>query len=438
MDYEAEIHTQDSRVHPIVRFEIRAHAVTALYCPLYSRTRDVVRGLSVYCQNSTTDDDPTREIAKPLRRVAREIILDPSNDASLVLNLGESSSKQVKWSSFPIEVWEPPDESVRIFSGIDEIDDASRQLVLDAINRDAAVRLSTSVIVTRRADIAQTCTYITYIEDDQPYTNTLDQGRKSYVVHVKRHSVVRKFYNENGDKLLKSRCEIGFYLHYQQSDVIPNLVNYREASHITIEYVPGKTISELGFADNGARVDFTRRFARSVGELICRANPVTDELKSKYYDGLGASAILETTTSQLHRLAPNYIGCAPYQELIARVGQVQVSNELLIKLDWNSSNTIVRENGRLVFVDFEQAFIGTPEMLIGMLLHNPDWCACTLMEELQSQLQLSLCDEELSNMVHFAFACVFVDSITRSGAPWSTHRLASAYELHVLDRLAAI
>ena len=385
-----------------------------------------------------TADDPTREIAKPLLRVARNIFLDLSNDISLITDRGEHPSQQVKKSSFPIEVWEHPDEPVRIFSGIDELEDSSRQLVLDAINLDAAARPSTSVIVTQRVDIAQACTCITYIEDDRPYTNTLDQGQKSYVVHVKPHSVVRKFYNENGDKLLKSRREIGFYLHYQQSDVIPSLVNYREASYITIDYVPGKTISDLGFADNEARVDSTRRFARSISDLIGRAKPVTDELKNRYYNGLGASSNLQTTLNQLHRLAPNYIGCAPYQELIARVGQVQVSNEILIKLDWNSSNTIVNENGRLVFVDFEQAFIGTPEMLIGILLHNPDWCASTLLEEMQSQLQLSLDEEELSNMVHFALACVFVDSIARSGSPWSTYRLASAYERHVLDRLAAI
>ena len=276
------------------------------------------------------------------------------------------------------------------------------------------------------------------VRNRSSHVDTLNQGRKSYVVHVKPHSVVRKFYNENGDRQAKSLREIGFYLHYGHSKVIPRLVDYHDSSHITINYRPGQTISEIGFADEDARIDLTRRYARTVSRLFKDANQVTDELKSKYYNGLGATAILQMTISQLRGLAPQYSDCAPFQEMLARLGKIRVYNELLIKLDWNSSNTIVSDDGDFAFVDFEQAFIGTAEMLVGILLHNPDWCARTLVKELRNLSLVSINDEQLSNTVHFAFACVLVDSVARSGSPWSRDRFIQAYERHVSQRLASI
>lgn len=270
------------------------------------------------------------------------------------------------------------------------------------------------------------------------HVDTLSRGRKSDVVHVKPRSVVRKFYNENGDKREKSLREIGFYLQYGHSKVIPRLVDYHEANYVTIDYLPGRTMSDIGIADESSRIDLTRRYADSVSALFGNAPPVTDELKSKYYDGVGATSCRQMTESQLRGLAPHYSNCAPFQELLARFGKIRVCNELLIKLDWNSSNTIVGEDGHFAFVDFEQAFIGTKEMLVGILLHNPNWCARTLVQELRNQMQVSLGVEELSNLVHIGFAMVLVDSIARSGSPWSRNRFMSAYERHVSQRLTAI
>ncbi len=270
------------------------------------------------------------------------------------------------------------------------------------------------------------------------YVDTLSQGRKSYVVHLKPRSVVRKFYNEKGDKREKSLREIGFYLQYAHSKVIPRLVDYHEANYVTIDYLPGRTMSDIGIADDSSRIDFTRRYARTVSRLFQDANPVTDELKNKYYNGMGATAILQMTIGQLRVLSRRYSDCAPFHEMLARLGKIRVYNELLIKLDWNSSNTIVEEDGQFAFVDFEQAFVGTKEMLVGILLHNPDWCARTLAQELRNQMQVSLDFEELSNMVHVGFAMVLVDSIARSGSPWNRDRFMSAYERHVSRRLVAI
>ncbi len=275
-------------------------------------------------------------------------------------------------------------------------------------------------------------------EKGSSHADTLNQGRKSYVIHVNPRSVVRKFYNENGDKREKSLREIGFYLQYGHSNVIPRLVDYHEANYVTIDYLPGRTMSDIGIADESSRIDLTRRFADSVSALFRNAPTVTDGLKSKYYDGIGAFSIVEKTVNQLREIARHYSDCQPFKNLLVRAEKTEPSSELLIKLDWNSSNTIVRENGQFAFVDFEQAFIGTKEMLVGILLHNPDWCARTLAQELRNQMQVSLDVEELSNMVHIGFAMVLTDSIVRSSTPWSRDRFMSAYERHVSQRLASI
>ena len=435
--YVAEIGTFEPSVESKSRFEVRAQASTALFCPLVSRTADIAERLSVSLHVTTRADEPAQTSIEKLQRITGEIYVDESDEGSPVLLLRNDATNRAE-VPLPVDVWVNADSSVRIYDGLDELEDSRRQLVVNALDREFELLRYTNVIVTRRIDIAESCSYITYIEGDRPYTKRLDQGRKSFIVHVKPRSVVRKFYNENGDRRAKSLREIGFYLHYGHAEVLPRLVDHREGSHITIDYLPGQTIREIGVADEQSRIDLTRRFANSVVELFGDATPVTDKLKSKYFGGVGASDNLRATVNQLGGLAPHYSDCDPFKDLLARVEKIRVSNELLIKLDWNSSNTIVSENEEFAFVDFEQAFVGTPEMLIGVLLHNPDWCARTLVKELRNQMQVSIGKEELSNMVHLGFAMVLVDSVTRSGSPWRRDRIESAYERHVLQRLAAI
>ena len=221
---------------------------------------------------------------------------------------------------------------VAMFDRLDELDSVHLQVVLGAIRHEVDGFVPTSVIVTRRMEIAEICEKIIYLEGDQLYTETLKQGRKSFVVHLEPNAVVRKFYNDNGDKRTKSLREIGFYLHYAHSEAIPKLLDYRVADHISLGYLAGQSISEVSFVDEQMKIDLTRRFTHAVTDLIRDSKPVNDELKREYYSGVGARGNFEAVMNGLSALASHYAGCDRFQELVSMAEKTQVTNELLIKL----------------------------------------------------------------------------------------------------------
>lgn len=435
--YVAECTKNHVRTERNLRFEIQAHSSIALFCPFAMITRDVLDNLTISQHVIDTSGECTDAKEDKLHRISRQIYIDRTDEGDYRVLRSRFESKQLA-ALVPVNVWSNGDDVVAIFDRLDDLDSVHLQVLLDAIGQDVDRFLSTIVIVTRRLDIAEICGKIVYIEDDTLYMETLNQGRKSFVVHLEPDAVVRKFYNDNGDKLTKSLREIGFYLHYAHSEAIPKLLDYRVANHISTAYLEGQAVDEINFADEKWKIELTKRYALAVTDLFRDSKPVNDELKREYYSGLGAQGNFEAVMNGLNALAAHFVGCDRLQKLVSTVEKMRVTDELLIKLDWNSSNVIVSKSGQIRFIDFEQAFIGTSEMLVGILLHNPVWCARTLVRELRNQTSVSLDAKALSITVHFAFAAVMIDSISRSGSPWSIDRFDLAFKRHVTERLEVI
>lgn len=419
------------------RFEIQTSTTTALFCPFSTRTSHVLDILTVSQRAMRSDGECSDVKREKVRCVSQEICVEQTAEADYQVLLSKSESKK-PMVLIPVDVWTNGNDGVVIYDRLDELDSIQLQIVLNAIGQGVAGSWSTCVIVTRRLEIAEYCSNVVYVEDDRAYVETPNQGQKSFVVYLERDTAVRKFYNSNGDKVTKSLREIGFYLHYGHSEAIPKLLDYRIASHISIGYLSGQALSELTITDDQSRIELTRRYARAVTELFRDAKPISDEFKNKYYGGAGAKTNFEAVLNDLHALSSVYKTCDRFQELTSTVEKIRLSDELVIKLDWNSANVIVSTNGQFGFIDFEQAFIGSSEMLAGILLHNPVWCARTLIRELRNQSLVCLDDGELSIAVHFAFAYVMTDSISRTGSSWSIDRFEAAFERYVTERLIAI
>ena len=418
-------------------FEIKASTSTALFCPFSTSTSYVLNMLTVSQHAIPTDGERSKVESEKVRRVSQEIRVEQTAEGVYQVFLSNFESNQPT-VLIPVDVWTNGNDGVVIYDRLDELDSIHLQIILNAIDQAVDGSSSTSVVVTRRLEIAEYCRNVVYVEDDRPYFETLNQGRKSFVVHLEPDAVVRKFYNNNGDKVAKSLREIGFYLHYGHSESIPKLLDYRIASHISIGYLSGQSLSKLRIKDDQSRIELTRRYALAVTQLFRDAKPISDVFKNEYYSGVGAKTNFEAVLDGLRALAAIYAGCDRFQELVSKVEKIRISDELVITLDWNSANVIVSANGQFSFIDFEQAFIGSSEMLAGILLHNPVWCARTLVRELRNQSLVCLDDEELSSTVHFAFAYVLIDSISRTGSPWSVDRFEAAFERHVTERLIAI
>ncbi len=159
-------------------------------------------------------------------------------------------------------------------------------------------------------------------------------------------------------------------------------------------------------------------------------------LKARHYLGVGAQDLCTEVLAALDRYpTDSRLSEQILHRLRGAAQEVVISKEMLIKLDWNASNVFINDGAISQFIDFEQSFIGTSEMLAGILLHNPLWHARSVFEVLRQRGFFSQPVASMAPWVHFSFAAVLADSRARNGTAWDTPRLQSAYRRHVLDRL---
>ena len=264
----------------------------------------------------------------------------------------------------------------------------------------------------------------------------LPQGRKSLVEILSDGKTVRKTYNANGDPAAKYRRELGFYLKYASSDLIPKLRDFEQDRHILIERVTGQRLADL-LPLSADRVEaLTEDYVEQLLRLFDHGSPPSDQFKEYYYGGSGAQDNLEALKEGLDRLSRNCPGNPLLADLSSSLERVEISEELLIKLDWNAENLFLSEWRIHKIVDFEQAFIGTKTILVGVLLHNPLWPASRLFSLLKDAGWFQSDVKNLKSYLAYGFAAVLIDSIQRTGKPWSSERLRSAFDRHLVRRLA--
>lgn len=262
----------------------------------------------------------------------------------------------------------------------------------------------------------------------------LPQGRKSHVEVLPDGKSVQKTYNTNGNRDQKYKQEVGFYVQYGHSGLMPSLVDHKADEYIVIDRVAGERLSDVGPIANNALLDLTDDFAEKVATLFEDAPPIA-KVQRLYYDGIGASENVASLLEALYRLQSDYAGCQEIlAEICSSVQRVEVSQDLLIKLDWNPENLFLKDGKVHKFIDFEQAFIGTKEMLVGVLLHNPFWPASRLFRQLKKRGLFGFEGAALCHYMAFSFGSVLVDSIERRGKPWDAERLRTAYQRHVVSR----
>ena len=268
--------------------------------------------------------------------------------------------------------------------------------------------------------------------------STLPQGNKSRVTPTADGAGIRKVYNHNGDPHGKYAREVGFYVHYGASPLIPDLLEcLPDKPAIVITRAPGVPCSTMAPAS-----DLRRRlsvdYADKVADLFCSSADAS-AVKESLFAGRGAAHFRNGVLSVLDGYATD---SRPSERILARLRTaargVTITDELLIKLDWNASNTFVNGGAISQFIDFEQAFIGTREMLAGILLHNPFWCARSVFSVLRRRGLFPHPVAAVAPWVGFAFGAVLADSFERSGRRWSADRLESAYRRHVVDRIAEL
>ena len=263
----------------------------------------------------------------------------------------------------------------------------------------------------------------------------LPQGRKSHVTLCDDGVLIQKTYNHNGDPERKYLREVGFYKHYADSSLIPDMVEARQDERvIVLTRAPGIRCSDL-LPDPNLRLQISTDYAEKVVDLISIGNDV-HSLKQCFYDGFGASAYRDRVVDILDAYPT---GTQQAEQIIRRLRvsatQINITDEILIKLDWNASNVFI-DNGRVTqFIDFEQSFIGTREILTGILLHNPFWSAPSLFTILRRRGIFSRSNEDVIPFVDFALAAVIADAFERNGHSWNEQRLVTAFQQHVLQRI---
>lgn len=263
---------------------------------------------------------------------------------------------------------------------------------------------------------------------------TLPQGRKSRVEILPDGATVRKTYNGNGDPAERFCREVGFYTQYRDSRVVPQLVDYEPGRYITIERVTGQRLVEMAPLPHGVTESLADHYVDTLVELFGNSTGVDTEVKQRYYEGQGANDNIRLLIQDLDSLGRRYHGHEVIDDLRRSVAQVKADAELLIKLDWNAENLFVRDGRVHKLIDFEQAFIGTRNILVGILLHNPFWPAQRLFCGLR-QAGLFLGDVcEFRRYLCFAFAAVLADSVRRRGDIWSVGQLETTFERHVKAR----
>ena len=261
-------------------------------------------------------------------------------------------------------------------------------------------------------------------------------GRKSQIDYLSDGSV-KKTYNQNDDPAGKFRREVGFYRHYGGSRLIPTLLGSSPDASIVIERVTGDLMHDVDLTTGDLNM-LTDSYVDQIAQLFNASAPCSD-FKDHYFAGRGADENLASLHDSLSRLASNGDDCAPlFHELSELVAKVELSDELLIKLDWNSGNLFLRDGVVYKFIDFEQAFIGSKEILVGVLLHNPVWPAFRLFSRLRDSGFFEANFSDLRHYVAFGFSSVVVDSIKRRGKAWGLSRLRTAFERHYSDRIRCL
>lgn len=268
----------------------------------------------------------------------------------------------------------------------------------------------------------------------KPATPALPQGNKSVVTLARRGTAVHKKYNDNGNPHGKYKREVGFYEHYQESPLIPELLEcLPDKPAIVIARASGIPCSTLNATPKQGQhlsVDYAEKVADLVGSRAGMPPPEASQFAT------GAAGFRDRVASALER----YPTTSPQakrvlQQLLDATDAIAVTDELLIKLDWNASNVFAGGGAITQFIDFEQAFVGTAEMLTGILLHNPYWHAASIFHVLRRRGFFPHPIAEAHRFIHFAFAAVLADSHERTHRPWDSSRIELAYRRHVTDRL---
>ena len=264
----------------------------------------------------------------------------------------------------------------------------------------------------------------------------LYHGRKSRIDYLPDVSI-RKTYNQNDDPAGRFRREVEFYRHYGGSRLIPALLDSSPDEYIVIERVAGDLMRDVDLKTVDLDL-LTDRYVDAIAHLFNVPAPCTD-LKDWYFRGRGADENLDSLHDRLSRLASNGDDCAPiFKVLGENVAKVELSDEVLIKLDWNPGNLFLRDGVVHKFIDFEQAFLGSREILVGVLLHNPAWPAHRLFSRLRGAGFFEADVSDLRHYMAFGFGSVVVDSMKRRGKPWGFSRLRTAFERHYCARIRSI
>ena len=266
----------------------------------------------------------------------------------------------------------------------------------------------------------------------------LPQGRKSRVEILPDGSKIKKTYNENGAPAEKYRREVGFYIHYGESDLIPRLIRSEMDRNITIERITGQRLADQLPLPREEMKALADDYIQKLVELFTVSTGIDSKTKEAYYGGLGVEDNVALVLAGLDRLGDQYDGNPIIADLRSSVAQIELDEELLIKLDWNPGNVIFRHGRIHKFIDFEQAFVGTKAILAGILLHNPIWPAVRIFRGLKDGGFIKSGVRDFRKYISYGFAAVLVDSIDRRGGIWAPERLESAFERHVTARYSEI
>ena len=263
----------------------------------------------------------------------------------------------------------------------------------------------------------------------------LPQGRKSRVEILEDGLSVKKVYNDNGKRAEKYRREVGFYSAYCSSPALPALIAACPDQYIVIERVHGDRLIDRDPPDDLA--GFADDYVDRIVELF-ELSKHQAAIKARYFDGIGAVEVYAALIDDLSKLVVGEEAASLLSEIRSLVSRVEISEELVIKLDWNQENLFLRGNRVHKFIDFEQAFFGTREILVGVLLHNPLWPAARVFNRLRESSFFRLKAADILNYMAFSFAMVLTDSVGRSGKMWALPQLQTAYDRHVTSRFSEI